>query len=57
MVTPTLNPKFNVLAKTEEYVATQTVGDMSEDWYADDYILRGPGKSVLFYIVNSCVVR
>jgi len=35
-------PKFNVLAKTEEYVATQTVGNMSEDWYADDYVLRGP---------------
>lgn len=29
-------PNFNVLAKTEQYVATQTVGNMSEDWYADD---------------------
>ena len=29
-------PKFNVLAKTEQYVASQTVGNMSEDWYADD---------------------
>ena len=35
-------PKFDVLSKTKEYVATQKVGQMSEDWYASDYILRGP---------------
>lgn len=36
------NPKFDVLAKTKEYVSGQTIGDLSEDWYADDYVLRGP---------------
>lgn len=36
------NPKFDVLAKTQEYVASQKMGEMSEDWYAEDYVLRGP---------------
>ena len=36
-------PTFNVLAKTQQYVSTQTAGTtMSEEWYAPDYILRGP---------------
>lgn len=35
-------PQFDVLAKTKEYVQSQKVGNMSEDWYADDYVLRGP---------------
>lgn len=37
------NPQFDVLAKTQEYVAAQTSDDsFSEDWYAADYVLRGP---------------
>ena len=36
------NPQFDVLAKTQEYLDTQTGEGPSEDWYADDYVLRGP---------------
>jgi hypothetical protein len=33
-------PKFDVLAKTKKYIATQSSGN--QDFYADDYVLRGP---------------
>lgn len=37
------NPQFDVLEKTKFYVDSQTMETvMSEDWYADDYVLRGP---------------
>jgi len=37
------NPQFDVLEKTKIYVESQSNGDtMSEDWYAEDYVLRGP---------------
>mmetsp|Transcript_876 Transcript_876/g.2044 ORF Transcript_876/g.2044 Transcript_876/m.2044 type:complete len:254 (-) Transcript_876:2364-3125(-) len=37
------NPQFDVLAKSQEYVGTQSTAEvMSEDWYAEDYVLRGP---------------
>eukprot|EP01083_Nonionella_stella_P099409 279526_1 len=37
------NPQFDVLAKAQEYIATQTTSsNRSEDWYAADYVLRGP---------------
>ncbi len=36
------NPKFDVLSKTQEYVESQQIGNMSEEWYAEDYALRGP---------------
>lgn len=37
------NPKFNVIEKTKKYVETQTMGGkMKEDFYAEDYVLRGP---------------
>lgn len=36
------DPKFDVLAKTKEYVASQTVSGISEEWYAPEYVLRGP---------------
>ena len=35
------NPTFDVLAKTQQYVESQQAG-ISEEWYADDYVLRGP---------------
>eukprot|EP00584_Thalassiosira_punctigera_P009058 CAMPEP_0172528930 /NCGR_PEP_ID=MMETSP1067-20121228/3140_1 /TAXON_ID=265564 ORGANISM="Thalassiosira punctigera, Strain Tpunct2005C2" /NCGR_SAMPLE_ID=MMETSP1067 /ASSEMBLY_ACC=CAM_ASM_000444 /LENGTH=261 /DNA_ID=CAMNT_0013312909 /DNA_START=80 /DNA_END=865 /DNA_ORIENTATION=- len=37
------NPTFDVLAKTKQYVESQSMGgQMSEEWYAEDYVLRGP---------------
>mmetsp|Transcript_61574 Transcript_61574/g.70753 ORF Transcript_61574/g.70753 Transcript_61574/m.70753 type:complete len:256 (-) Transcript_61574:445-1212(-) len=37
------NPQFDVLAKTQTYIESQSVDEsFSEDWYAVDYILRGP---------------
>jgi len=36
------NPKFDVLAKTKEYIGTQQFGKIDEDFYAEDYVLRGP---------------
>jgi len=36
------NPQFDVLAKTQEYIQSQTENDVSEEWYAPDYVLRGP---------------
>jgi len=36
------NPKFDVLKKTQEYVKTQSMGNIDENYYAEDYVLRGP---------------
>ena len=36
------NPQFDVLEKTQQYIDSQQIGTMSEDWYAEDYVLRGP---------------
>ena len=36
------NPKFDVLEKTKKYIETQTMNDINEDIYAEDYVLRGP---------------
>lgn len=37
------NPQFDVLEKTQRYVDSQALGEpMSEDLYAEDYVLRGP---------------
>jgi len=37
------NPQFDVLTKTQTYVESQSADEsFSEDWYAVDYILRGP---------------
>lgn len=37
------NPQFDVLEKTQVYIAEQTANEgMNEEYYADDYVLRGP---------------
>jgi hypothetical protein len=37
------SPQFDVLAKTKEYIKAQVADTtFSEDWYAADYVLRGP---------------
>uniref|UniRef100_A0A7S2UUC7 Uncharacterized protein n=1 Tax=Fibrocapsa japonica TaxID=94617 RepID=A0A7S2UUC7_9STRA len=35
-------PKFDVLKKTKEYINTQGKGNINEELYAEDYVLRGP---------------
>lgn len=36
-------PKFDVLAKAQKYIKTVEDGQRpNEDWYAEDYVLRGP---------------
>mmetsp|Transcript_3823 Transcript_3823/g.5646 ORF Transcript_3823/g.5646 Transcript_3823/m.5646 type:complete len:259 (+) Transcript_3823:42-818(+) len=36
------NPQFDVLEKTKKYIGEQSSQEFSEDWYAADYVLRGP---------------
>lgn len=36
------NPQFDVLAKAQEYVESQGKSENMEEWYAPDYVLRGP---------------
>jgi hypothetical protein len=37
------NPQFDVLERTQEYIKTNNDQDtFREDWYAEDYVLRGP---------------
>lgn len=36
------NPQFDVLGKTQQYVDTFADGGPGEEWFAEDYILRGP---------------
>lgn len=37
------NPQFDVLEKTKIYIEAQTEEDgLNDDWYAADYVLRGP---------------
>eukprot|EP00591_Stephanopyxis_turris_P008629 CAMPEP_0195522040 /NCGR_PEP_ID=MMETSP0794_2-20130614/19924_1 /TAXON_ID=515487 /ORGANISM="Stephanopyxis turris, Strain CCMP 815" /LENGTH=263 /DNA_ID=CAMNT_0040651719 /DNA_START=51 /DNA_END=842 /DNA_ORIENTATION=+ len=35
-------PSFDVLSKTKEYIKKQQMGVISEEFYASDYVLRGP---------------
>lgn len=36
------NPQFDVLEKTQQYVDTFAGEGPGDEWYADDYMLRGP---------------
>lgn len=36
------NPTFDILSTTKEYVASQGKVDNINEWYAPDYVLRGP---------------
>jgi hypothetical protein len=36
------NPPFDVLAKAKGYVESQGESENMEEWYAPDYVLRGP---------------
>lgn len=36
------NPKFDVLEKTKNYIKAQTINAIDEEYYAKDYVLRGP---------------
>lgn len=36
------NPQFDVLAKTQAYLDTFEDGGPGDEWYAEDYVLRGP---------------
>lgn len=35
-------PNFDIVKKTKEYIQTQQIGKIDENFYADDYVLRGP---------------
>ena len=36
------NPKFDVLEKAKAYTASQSMGNIDEAWYDEEYVLRGP---------------